>query len=57
LAGFDPRAVVAVGPAEDIPLLEGKGLVDGMPTVYVCERFACRAPITDAAQLPHRAPG
>ena len=51
LAPFDPNAVVAFGPAEGVPLLEGKGLVDGRPAVYVCERFACRAPVTDAAQL------
>jgi uncharacterized protein len=47
LHGFDPNAVVAFGPAEGIPLLEGKGLVDGKAAVYVCERFACQAPITD----------
>ncbi len=51
LAGFDPNAVVAFGPAEHVPLLAGKGLVDGRPAVYVCERFACRAPVTDAAAL------
>jgi len=51
LRGFDPNAVVAFGPAEDVPLLEGKTLVDGKPAVYVCERFACRAPVTDAAEL------
>ena len=51
LAGFQPRAVVAVGPAEGVPLLEGKGLVDGKPAVYVCERFVCQAPVTDAAAL------
>ncbi len=49
LAGFDPNAVVAVGPAEGVPLLEGKALVKGQPAVYVCERFACRAPETDPA--------
>jgi uncharacterized protein YyaL (SSP411 family) len=51
LRGFDPNAVVAFGPAEDVPLLEGKPPVDGRPAVYVCERFACRAPVTDAADL------
>ena len=51
LRGLDPNAVVAFGPADDVPLLAGKGLVDGHPAVYVCERFACRAPVTDAALL------
>jgi hypothetical protein len=45
------EAVVAVGPADDVPLLEGKTLVDGKPAVYVCERFACQAPVTDPARL------
>jgi uncharacterized protein YyaL (SSP411 family) len=51
LAGFDPNAVVAYGPADDVPLLEGKTLVEGKPAVYVCERFACRVPVTDPAEL------
>jgi uncharacterized protein YyaL (SSP411 family) len=51
LRGFDPNAVVAFGPADDVPLLEGKSLVDGKPAVYVCERFACRAPVTNPAEL------
>jgi uncharacterized protein YyaL (SSP411 family) len=51
LRGFDPNAVVAFGPAEDVPLLEGKTLVAGEPAVYECERFACRAPVTDASAL------
>ena len=51
LRGLDPNAVVAFGPADDVPLLAGKTLVDGRPAVYVCERFACRAAVTDAHLL------
>ena len=51
LRGYDPNAVVAFGPAPGVPLLEGKSLVDGRTAVYVCERFACRAPVTDPAEL------
>ena len=46
LGGFDPNAVVAFGPADDVPLLAGKDFVDGRPALYVCERFACQAPVT-----------
>jgi uncharacterized protein len=49
LAGFEPNTVVAFGPADGVPLLEGKTAIDGRPTVYVCERFACQAPVTDPA--------
>src|SRR5829696_5205059 len=51
LAPFEPNAVVAFGPTEDVPLLEGKTDVDGRAAVYVCERFACRAPVTDPSAL------
>jgi len=51
LAPFDPNAVVAFGPGENVPLLAGKTRVDGKPTLYVCERFACRTPITDASAV------
>ena len=31
-----------------VPLLAGRGLVDGRPAVYVCSGFVCAAPATDA---------
>ncbi|HET6682786.1 MAG TPA: thioredoxin domain-containing protein [Gaiella sp.] len=51
LRRFDPATVVAVGPADDVPLLAGKTLVDGHTAVYLCERFACRAPVTRPDEL------
>ena len=39
------------GAAPDLPLLDGKGLVDGQAALYVCRGFACRAPVTDPAHL------
>ena len=51
LRPFQPNTVVAVGPDDGVPLLAGKTLVDGEPAVYVCERFACQAPVTDPALL------
>jgi uncharacterized protein YyaL (SSP411 family) len=51
LEAWQPNTVVAVGPAPDVPLLMGKTLVEGKPAVYVCERFACRAPVTEPAEL------
>jgi uncharacterized protein YyaL (SSP411 family) len=51
LEPFQPNTVVAVGPSDEVPLLAGKTLVDGKPAVYVCERFACQAPVTDPAAL------
>jgi uncharacterized protein len=32
-------------------LTDGKGSIKGMSTVYVCENFACKAPITDVMAL------
>ncbi|MFN0156239.1 MAG: thioredoxin domain-containing protein [Gaiella sp.] len=47
LSSFEPETAVAIGPAEDVPLLAGKELVGGKTAVYVCERFACQAPLVD----------
>jgi hypothetical protein len=51
LEPFQPNTVVAVGSSDEVPLLAGKTLVHGQAAVYVCERFACRAPVTDPAAL------
>ena len=57
LDGFDPNAVYAfaAGPGdaalERVPLLRGKDLVEGRAAAYVCENFACRAPITSPDEL------
>ena len=53
LEGYRPNAVFAFAPepTAGIPLLAGKDLVDGAPAAYVCERFACRRPVTSAEEL------
>jgi uncharacterized protein len=49
-AGFRPHMVLAGGSA-DVPLLEHRTPVDGRATAYVCEHFACQAPVTEPEQL------
>ncbi|MBW3591387.1 MAG: thioredoxin domain-containing protein [Actinobacteria bacterium] len=49
---FVPNKVLAGSPPGiDSPLLEGKTTVDGRPTAFVCENFACQAPTSDPKVL------
>jgi uncharacterized protein YyaL (SSP411 family) len=53
-AEFRPHVVLAGGDGDDdagVPLLEGRTSLDGHAAAYVCERFTCRAPVSDPAEL------
>jgi uncharacterized protein YyaL (SSP411 family) len=59
-SSYHPNLVVAAGsPSEGdiIPLLADRPQIDGKATAYVCQRFVCKAPVTQpddlAAQLTH----
>ncbi|WP_432940903.1 thioredoxin domain-containing protein [Kribbella sp. CA-253562] len=38
-------AVVRGRPGSDVPLLAGRGLVDGRAAAYVCQKFTCKLPV------------
>ncbi|HWL91859.1 MAG TPA: thioredoxin domain-containing protein [Actinomycetota bacterium] len=54
---FLPNTVVAIASPDDrdaaemVALLRDRPQVDGLPTAYVCQRFACRLPVTDPDAL------
>jgi uncharacterized protein YyaL (SSP411 family) len=53
---FLPRAVFCLHePGGDIeklaPFVKAQGLVDGKPAAYVCENYACKAPVTTPEAL------
>ena len=48
------RVVALAAPGQGstgIPLLDGRVAVEERATAYLCRRFVCRAPVTDAAEL------
>jgi uncharacterized protein YyaL (SSP411 family) len=52
-AKLRPYLVRAGGPdgTKEPPLMRERHAVDGKPAAYVCENFACKAPVTDPAEL------
>jgi uncharacterized protein YyaL (SSP411 family) len=51
---FRPHLVLAGGDGSGsgaVPLLEGRTPVDGRAAAYVCERFACKQPVTSPDEL------
>jgi uncharacterized protein YyaL (SSP411 family) len=48
---FRPHLVLAGGEADGVPLLEGRVPVNGHAAAYVCEHFACKAPVTEPGEL------
>jgi hypothetical protein len=52
-SAYRPHVVLAGGPegSERPELLRERPAVEGKPAAYVCERFTCKAPVTDAAAL------
>jgi uncharacterized protein len=48
---YRPHLVLAGGDGDGVPLLAGREPVDGGAAAYVCEHFACKAPVTSAEEL------
>jgi uncharacterized protein YyaL (SSP411 family) len=38
----------------DVPLLKDRAMINDLPTVYICEGFTCKAPVTHRAELETR---
>ena len=52
---YRPRTIVAASSLPIDPrapeLLKDRPMIDGQPTVYLCEGFVCRKPVTKSAEL------
>jgi uncharacterized protein YyaL (SSP411 family) len=60
-SAYRPNMVIAASsypPSNDAPaLLMDRPLKEGKSTVYVCEQFVCRTPVTSVAELQELLPG
>jgi uncharacterized protein len=48
---FDPSDPI---PITGLPLLEGKTMINGQPTIYICENYSCDKPISSPNVLRSR---
>jgi uncharacterized protein len=55
-AGAGVHVVVGEGDDHGIPLLRGRGTVDGAPAAYVCRGTVCDLPVTDVGALARSLP-
>jgi uncharacterized protein YyaL (SSP411 family) len=53
--GYHPHQIVAFGEPDVepvvVPLLKGRGQIDGRATVYVCVDFVCQRPVNEPEEL------
>jgi uncharacterized protein YyaL (SSP411 family) len=53
--GYRPHQIIALGePGGEpvtVPVLEGRGPIDGRATAYVCVDFVCQPPVTEPEEL------
>jgi hypothetical protein len=48
---YRPHLVLAGGEDDGVPLMQGREPVEGHAAAYVCEHFACQAPVTSPDEL------
>ena len=48
LAAIDKAGSLSVN---SMPLLEGRDMINGKPTAFVCQNYACQLPVTEPAAL------
>ena len=55
------RVLVGISRQDDalggMPLVEGRGMVGGRPTAYVCQNYECKLPVNDAGEFADQLAG